>query len=559
MDRRAILKKVGYSLASVFTVNALAKNTQLHDSLNNSSSDKKMFTETSTSFSGDVISDSIIVTSRDELIDAQEFIKNVIKKRTQIHMAKNFQPWLAAKTDIDLAYVTLVGHADGTVIDASGIPNIRGNYFLRFFNSGELDVGHLPNLGGMRMSGVLVQGPGRDSEVIGRLFHSPESGLGNIVMGAVTISEFGRGDVYQSNAYNISHFGAQIFRSGVHIDMPSGFVNYGENIAYFGGVIATSSGIGVRNSNPNGEIYVSGVSIDYVGRVFEANAGSIISHGGHHEFNNTSNPLKMVPYFCSQDQSASIVLRDVTIMGFIKDKLPVDAIVESVQGGGGVYFYSCKLLNLLTQSGTFKIGTGIFNAMDSRLLNGGGNFSVSILLSQAENQLSDGEFSTNQDGCDWVMLFDENNDERKLTYYTQLNYYKINKEKNKSLRLTKLSNKGAPLTFVTMVAARRLQNYTYSLKIRTDRSLMGKIFISAYFVSVYYVSDNGQVKFKRKVQHGPVRQVDLTLGINTWRSVVQSPLRMPAPEWASHYMLVINAQGMSEGEIFLSDALITSM
>lgn len=561
MDRRAILRRAGYSLAAAFTANTLARNNQNkpNGAVVDVSSDKAHFMENKTSFLGNLIPDSIIVSSREELLEAQEFIRVNIKKRTVIHMAKDFQPWVAAKTDIDLAFVSLVGHADGTVIDASGIPNVSGNYFLRFFNSGELDVGNLPNLGGERMSGILVQGPGRDSKVIGRLFHSPEGSLGNIVMGAVTLAEFGSGDVYQANAYNIFHYGAQIFRAGVHIDMPSGFVNYGENISYFGGVIATSAGIGIRNSNPNGEFYMYGMSIDYVGRVLEANAGAIILHGGHHEFNNSSNPLQQIPYFCSQDQSASIVLRDITIMGFIKDKLPVKAIVESIKGGGGVYFYGCKLLNLLTQLDTFKIGEGIFNAVDSRLLSGSGNFTVSLLLSQTENQLADGDFSFEQDGHDWSVLMESDFHSDKLSENTPAVEYKISPAKDKSLALEKLSNKGDPLSFIAMVPARRLQNYTYSLKIRNDLNSIGKVLISAYFVNVSSFLDNGSVRFKRKIQHGPVREVDLSLSLNAWQRIVQSPLRMPAPEWASHYMLVINAKEMSEGALNISDVLITSM
>lgn len=445
MDRRTILRGAGYSLAAAFTANALAADKRIKASFASSEDAPAIprFIDEKRSFSGTLVSDSIIVSSRDELLEAQEFIKVVIKKRTEIHLAKDFKPWIADKTDIDLAFVTLVGHADGTVIDASGIPDIEGNYFIRFYNSATLDLGQLPNLGGARMIGTLVQGPGRESKVIGRLFHSPEGLLGNVVMGAVTLTEFGRGDVYQSNSYNIFHYGAQIFRSAVHIDMPSGFPNCGENIAYFGGVIATSAGIGVRNSNPNGEIYLAGVSIDYVGRVLEANAGSIIIHGGHHEFNNKSNPLKMIPYFCGKEQSASIVIRDTTVMGFMKGKLPVDAVVESVKEGGGVYFYSCRLLNLLTQKDTFKIGMGIFSAIDSRLLNGKGNYSVSLLLSQSENQLADGEFYSAQ-GSDWIIysnqngiIESENNDTLPEIRYKLQKY-----AKDKTLQFTKLVDGG---------------------------------------------------------------------------------------------------------------------
>ncbi|WP_415423491.1 hypothetical protein ACMHYR_07990 [Serratia marcescens] len=562
MDRRTILKNAGYSLAALFSVDSLASaNKGCAPSKNKDAASSLPFVNERRSFSGELVTDSIIVSSRDELLAAQEFIIKNLGKRTEIHLAKDFKPWTAERTDIDLAFVTLVGHADGTVIDASGIPDAEGNYFLRFYNSGALDIERLPNLGGVRMAGVLVQGPGRSSKVIGRLFHSPEGLLGNIILGAVTLTEFGRGDVYQTNAYNISNFGAQIFRSGVHVDMPSGFPNCGENITYFGGVIATSAGIGVRNSNANGEFYLSGVSIDYVGRVLEVNAGSIVVHGGHHEFNNQSNPLKSIPYFCGGEQSASIVIRDATIMGFKKETLPVDAVVESVAGGGGVYFYGCRLLNLLTRQEVFKTGMGIFSAVDSRLLDGKGNFAVSLLLSQAENQLSDGDFSSAEPG-DWFAFSELNAREGRLNVATdnkpQLNF-KLQPAKDKSLKLTKLAASGVPLTLYAMAPSRRLQNYTYSFKIIGDGVAAGKVYVTAFFVSVSYFRENGSVSLRRKVQHGPVREIDLTSLDNNWKRIVQSPLRMQAPEWATHYMLAVNAEGMSQGSFRVSDALITSI
>ncbi|BEN34266.1 TPA: hypothetical protein ACGD48_000073 [Serratia marcescens] len=562
MDRRDILRNAGCSLAALFTVDVLALgNKEGGDIQSKEAARITPFINERRSFSGNLVTDSIVVSSRDELIAAQDFIIKTLGKRTEIHLAKDFKPWIAERTDIDLAFVTLVGHADGTVIDASGIPDAEGNYFLRFYNSGALDIERLPNLGGTRMLGVLVQGPGRDSKVIGRLFHSPEGQLGNIVLGAVTLTEFGRGDVYQTNAYNISHFGAQIFRSGVHVDMPSGFPNCGENITYFGGVIATSAGIAVRNSNANGEFYLSGVSIDYVGRVLEANAGSIVVHGGHHEFNNQSSPLKSIPYFCGGEQSASIVIRDVTIMGSQKEILPVDAVVESIAGSGGVYFYGCRLLNLLTQQEVFKIGEGIFSAMDSRLLDGKGNFAVSLLLSQAENQLSDGDFSSAESG-DWVAFSEPSAREEKPNAESSDNLrvnFKLQLAKDKSLQLTKLADSGVPLTLYAMAPSRRLQNYTYSFKIVGDGIAVGKIYVAAFFVSVSYLRENGIVSMRRKLQHGPVREIDLASLDNNWKRIVQSPLRMQAPEWATHYMLVVDAKGMSSGSFHLSDALITSI
>ncbi|MEX2976143.1 hypothetical protein AB4J97_04300 [Serratia fonticola] len=556
MNRRDIFKNASFTVLAAFGTNALGAVSRTNNNQIGGSDHKN----TNSSSLRDRYSDSIIVSSRDELIEAQDYIKNIIKKRTEIFFAKEFKPWVSEKTDIDLAFVTLVGHADGTIIDATGIPDVDGNYFIRFYNSRILDVGNLPNLGGTRMSGLLVRGPGKNSKVVGRLFHSPEGNLGGFSMGAVAISEFGRGDVYQQNSYCISHFGAQISRSGIHIDMPSGFKNYGENISYFGGCIATSAGTGVRNSNGNGEIYLSGVSIDYVGRVLEANAGTIVVQGGHHEFNNRVNPLKLIPYFCGKHQSANIVMRDVTIMGFIKDKLPVDAVIESMKGGGGVYLYCCKLLNLLTQLGQFKVGQGIFNAIDSRFLSGNGNFSVSVKLSQIENQLADGDLSSGLQS-DWIILEDISENPKVLAVNNKDIFFKIKltNDNQRVLQFTKNVGDKRPISLVAIVPARRSQNYTYSLKIKGDDEVFGGIVVSAYFVNVSFFSSEGIPKIKKKNQHGPSRIIDFSSLTYDWNYVAQSPLKFQTPEWATHYMLVINTNDMGTGSFSLSDTLITSM
>lgn len=150
MDRRDILRNAGCSLAALFTVDVLALgNKEGVDSQSKEAARISPFINERRSFSGDLVTDSIIVSSRDELIAAQDFIIKTLGKRTEIHLAKDFKPWIAERTDIDLAFVTLVGHADGTVIDASGIPDAEGNYFLRFYNSGALDIERLPNLGAL--------------------------------------------------------------------------------------------------------------------------------------------------------------------------------------------------------------------------------------------------------------------------------------------------------------------------------------------------------------------------------------------------------------------------
>ncbi|WP_261287524.1 phage tail fiber domain-containing protein, partial [Serratia liquefaciens] len=257
----------------------------------------------------------ILVSSRDELIAAQTVIKTVMLKRTEIRLARNFSPWTAAQTDIDLAWVTITGHADGTYIDATGIPNVEGNYFIRFYNSGGLDMNGLPFLEGLRFSGVSVKGPSRSSLVDGMLFHSPDHQMGNLTIGYFNIQEFRRGISFQTNAYIIKVMNAYIARCNMAgVDQPAGFSNYGENIALYGCTIAVSGGPAVHINNGNGGFHLHNCSLDYTGQVIVAEAGYVECHGGHHEFENGSNPLTGTPYVVILAQTARIALHGTKIV-----------------------------------------------------------------------------------------------------------------------------------------------------------------------------------------------------------------------------------------------------
>jgi hypothetical protein len=83
--------------------------------------------------------------TRYELLQAIEHINNDLQHPAEIK-ARNFASWNDAKTDIDITYASIVGEGGNVVIDAQGIPDAAGNYFMRIFNSKKSDINNLANI-----------------------------------------------------------------------------------------------------------------------------------------------------------------------------------------------------------------------------------------------------------------------------------------------------------------------------------------------------------------------------------------------------------------------------
>jgi hypothetical protein len=84
--------------------------------------------------------------TRYELLQAIEHINNDLQHPAEIRLARNFASWNDAKTDIDITYASIVGEGGNVVIDAQGIPDAAGNYFMRIFNSKKSDINNLANI-----------------------------------------------------------------------------------------------------------------------------------------------------------------------------------------------------------------------------------------------------------------------------------------------------------------------------------------------------------------------------------------------------------------------------
>ncbi|HGE8281636.1 TPA: hypothetical protein ACGD48_002083 [Serratia marcescens] len=496
----------------------------------------------------------ILVSSRDELLAAQNVIKTVLMKRTEIRLSRNFAPWTAAQTDIDLDWVTITGHANGTYIDATGIPNVDGNYFIRFYNSGSQNINGLPFLEGLRFSGVSVKGPGRNSLVDGILFHSPEVSLGNVTVGYFNIQEFKRGLVFQTNAYIIKVMNAYIARCNTAgVDQPFGFSNYGENIAFYGCTIGVSGGPAVHINNGNGGFHLHNCSLDYTGQVIVTEAGYVEVHGGHHEFDNGVNPLTNIPYVVTNAQTARIALIGTKMVCIRSAGMTQPYLVRAETAADGVYMFGVQMQNILTTSGDLKTGNGRFVIRDTQVQDGAGNHRLTVPQSQFEARMIDGGNEAELP-LDWFVrrvnssvISRTQGDNIVLTNSTDIARTGV-----KSLKVTKSTagkNHGiAVISPVTFSSQPTYRFYVYPIAGTT-----GSVFTESYFVAVQGYDQYGRPNIVKQSASMGIRTTLLT-GSSTWQSVISYPSKTPVPSWATHIFVEVNSSGLGVGGYYIDDA-----
>lgn len=506
----------------------------------------------------------IRVWSWDELVTAVSYVNTVVKKPTEIRLAKVFAPWTASQTDLDLTWCSLVGEGGFCNIDASGIPNVEGNYFLRLYNSGASNINSLANIYADKISGIFVLGPGINSNVDAVLYHA----TGSNIISSFTTRNFGTmgfrtGDKYQNNAYIIKHWGRSISRCANLVWMPSGYSNYGEAIEYHGSTISTASGgIGVKNDNANGALRFFGGSIDYVGRVAISTAGRIEFNGSHIEFNNSNNQLTGIPFETSTNETAEIVIDGGEILGYVN---PLPAAVTTIfrcgAGTNGITLNNVKLMKLSMAAGnnTINDGTGPFKTNGVVCIDGSGNPLIPMLKSDRQNLLVDPNFT--QTGIvDWYIQSDTG----ALTSRTEGVNLKLVKDTatfrsggDASMKVTKTYGIGSASEIQVRVPIKPNKLAMYELFL-FGTGLTGNIFVSAYYNATMYNNSLGVPVSARSVQVGPTRTIDAST-LTDWVRVSQQAARNYTPEWATHMVLRVQLSSMSAGNLYIDDAKVTDL
>ncbi|MEB2368441.1 hypothetical protein QMO12_03970 [Klebsiella pneumoniae] len=506
---------------------------------------------------GDYLRDAYIrVHSRAELLQAIEHINNDLQHPAEIRLARNFAAWNDAKTDIDITYASIVGEGGNVVIDAQGIPDAAGNYFMRIFNSKKSDINNLANIFTVKQQGLTVIGPGRNSNVAFNVFQ----GSGFMTLGT-TAQEFGIGDVYQQNAYIIKHIGRAIQRCVNHVWMPSGYSNYGEGIGYVSCLLSTSAGVGVRNDNPNGAIRLIDCSLDYMGRIAVTNGGRIEFSECHIEVNNASNKLTGIPFETASSERAEIIVDGGEILGYVAP-LPesVSTIFRCGANTNGIKLTDVNLMKLVLPAGNYEIndGAGPFITRGITTIGGGGNTLVPLLKSDRQNTLSDPLY-TRPTITDWYITQDMAEIKSRTAGYN-LNLTvsaDTSISGTKSMKVVKSYGIGSlsEIKLRVKAAPGSLSQYALYLK---GAALTGQIFVEFYYATTQYQNQYGTPITGRDEQVGPTRNIDAA-SLADWVRVDQQLLRSYTPDWAEFMVIKLTLSGMSAGSLYVDKVKVTNL
>lgn len=480
---------------------------------------------------------SILVRSREELLAAVAFA-NATQRRCEVRLAQNFAPWTAPTTDIDMTHICLRGSGAGTRINATGIPNVDGNYFIRFHSSSLANINGVAYLTGDNISGITVTGPGRSSLVKGFWWDDATNSISHLNIRGLVASEFGTGFTVGRNAYILHFFGCRIDRCGVHLHMPVAS-NSGEGIHFYGGTIGTSAGIGVLQQNFNGALRCFGTSLDYMGAFVRVEAGSVELMGCHMEGENGTNDFNQIPFYVGSHQTSRLIIDGGELLSHKGINPITQTHVFSVQSGGiGATIRNLKMSAMVTTSGEMNTGTGVFNLTGVQLLDGSGNPSVSQRLSPTQSQFVDGSMAGTS-VHDWYLSTATAatsrvaSDSANITMDETVAYNGL----PRSVKVNKLTAGGTPLIVGALFPVEAFCNTSLSLQVMASASAQGVMVVGYEYFGLTHYDSLGRPQGRTGTFRS--RNVDAAT-TKTWTRVSGFSVRDPAPAWATHVRVTLN-------------------
>lgn len=514
----------------------------------------------------------IRVKSREELLAAIDLVNSNLKKPTEIRLSRDFAPWTAPTTDLDVTWVSIHGEGQATRIDVSGIPEGEGNYAAKLFTTPASSLGNIPYQGGDKLTNVMFIGragvPYPDRKVDGLIFESTgpgRSGLGNFATRGVTVSNFRNGVVIGANAYIIHMFEPRIDRCTVHLLMKAAS-NSGEGVITYGGTLGTSAGVLIRNENPNGAVRAFGTSLDYAGSVADAVRGSIELYGCHVEFENGTNDLKDIPFKTYAAQDSRILIHGGEMLSF-KGTNPISqpTIFQSAKGGMGITVRDMKMAFLVTPTGNISQGDGMCRISGTTILDGAGNASISR-GTDANNSIAVDPAMNHTSPVDWSITRVATGGQPPTDRWTsqtgtikKVADPKVSGGYGGSVAVTKLFGSGAEFSIQAHCETSNGAQMHTRLRMLSGGSTTGTIYVAFAYGVVRGYDTLGRPILHRLDIHA-TRNVDLASLHDGWADVQSYSSKMPAPAWATHYVVSMSLVNMSkDGTLYIGETGFSTM
>jgi hypothetical protein len=409
------------------------------------------------------------------------------------------------------------------------------------------------------VKGLFMRGAGKTSNSKGITFNSPTGSAQGVSFWHCDIKEFGTCMSFEQNAYLLSFFNCSVGRGNIGVHMPPGFTNYGENIAFFGGVLGNCN-LAIKNENPNGNFHFNGTSIDYSGAVAEAVAGGIFFNNNHIEHNNTGTPLTDIPFKTGIGDSAKIVFSNVFLMFWTVPNLDYLFYTENTKQAGGIKFVNTTLFNVKTNTGILCGGTGLIEFVgDPILYEGTGNMSASPITSLANNKLIDGVFEDSAILDAYISKDTTTINNRTTGTNLQLTLDStVFYEGTKSLKINKVGGASSASGISFMVPIDSGRHHSWQLRINKGTVSTGIMYITDYYVNLLNVNTAGIPTFQ-KTKTKATRTIDMTALAAGWQKQTAPLALSKAPKWATHYVVTFNLDAIGEGAFNLDQFIVTSL
>lgn len=412
-----------------------------------------------------------------------------------------------------------------------------------------------------------LEGNSKDSGIDGITFLTH-----NVVTRNTTVNKFRRAHVYQSEAYIIDNYNAALLRSQVGIYMAGGFVNYGEKISYFGGVIAGNES-GFYMGNTNGDIYLINVSNDYNVAVpltgtapqwGQVDAGRVHAVENHWETN--IGTLATPPIKVSNTNGAGLFFTGgiITSIGSNTNASPTSII--DIGQLGIAQFKGTFLHNLGLVGGCFKSGAGKLYITDTA------NYTTALMgncvsqgVSSTENLMLDGGFE--KAALPLADLVWISNDSGPV--YSQVSGTNVSITINtgssvsgtQSLKITKLGGAGTaagvkiavPISYPNAMTAG-------SFFTEKPTTQTGQWFISPQYARVQYIASNTIPVITSTSTIGTIT-VASTASPTAWtaRTITSIAPTSKAPTGMTHFVIDLNLTSLGAGDINIDNVTLGKM
>jgi hypothetical protein len=419
------------------------------------------------------------------------------------------------------------------------------------------------------LRGVQLVGPGLASNVDGISFANSNAAFSVAGYGIydVSVYNFRYGEYFSNQTYLIHHFNFKVRSCTTGLYMPGGQSNYGENIAYHGGIIAECS-VGVEDAENaySNNFNFFGTSFDFNGIYIKVTAGQVNCYGCHFESQGSTTTDSVFQVANSNGAKLQLIGGD-----FFFDSTNVSGFAPFRVGASGTIVVRNMLLQNMT-NGTNALCEGVGRF----IIDGTHGYGTALGTSASQvpvfaasknttnaNAMVDPSFEGGitadliSISADTVAVID------RVTG-TNISLAQSGAQHNSgsfSLRATKVGAAGTAARFAIYVPIPKQSMVVGSFYYTKPGAETGSFAIETYFGVVAGFDGNGiPVRSSLNELLLSSNTVNCTASVINWTRIGYSQTETSqAPGWATHFVIRINMDSMNACNLYFDDVVVNTL